>query len=372
MQRSPLGAPSAATLAACALAFCPLAACSSSDETPSQETVAARMQAALLDNLQRMRAAGVELQAAAPAPPDRGWDAQADAAALVAMKSAWARARDAYEHVEGAIAPLFPDLDATMDARYDGFLAVLGAPGDANPFDEQGVTGMHAIERILYANVVPPKVLTFEATLIGYRPPAFPATAAEAQAFKTQLCGRFISDADTLIAQWKPQKIDISGAFSGLIGLVNEQEEKVNLAASGEEESRYAARTMADLRSNLDGTRAIYALFVPWLKSTRGPADAGASSADAGTTAPTSGSAIDAKIAAGFARLEAAYAAVPGDAIPEPPATWSAETPSAADLATPFGRLWSAIRAEVDTANPDSLVNGMAAAAHWLGIPVVE
>ena len=42
--------------------------------------------------------------------------------AIAAMTAAWVRARTAYEHIEGALAPLFPDLDAAIDARYDDFL----------------------------------------------------------------------------------------------------------------------------------------------------------------------------------------------------------------------------------------------------------
>lgn len=45
-----------------------------------------------------------------------------DAAAIDGMKESWAKARTAYEHIEGAIAPLFPDIDAAIDERYDGFL----------------------------------------------------------------------------------------------------------------------------------------------------------------------------------------------------------------------------------------------------------
>ena len=75
------------------------------------------------------------------------------------MKAAWVRARTAYEHVEGAIAPIFPELDAAIDERYDGFLADIGPTGDANLFDGTGVTGMHGIERILYSDSIPANVV---------------------------------------------------------------------------------------------------------------------------------------------------------------------------------------------------------------------
>ena len=55
------------------------------------------------------------------------------------------------------------------------------------------------------------------------------------------------------------QLLDVTQAFGGLVDLMNEQQEKVNKASSGEEESRYSQRTMDDLRENLLGTTNIYA-----------------------------------------------------------------------------------------------------------------
>jgi iron uptake system component EfeO len=331
--------------------------CGSSGGT-QQEEVARAMQQSLQTRLTTLRDAAKALQMAAPAPVGRGWDKDMDAQAFTDMKAAWIMARDAYEHVEGATAPVYPDLDVSMDERYDGFLATLGPTGDADLFDDQGVTGMHAIERILYAEVTPMTVVTFEKTLPGYVPAAWPATEAQATEFKTKLCARLVTDAQTLLSGWTPAKIDISGAFQGLVGLVNEQQEKVNKAASGEEESRYSQRTMADLRSNLDGTTTIYALFRDWLKTK--PA----------TGAVASGTDVDTAITAGFGSLNTLYMGVPGDAIPQPPATWSAEMPSAADLQTPFGMLYEQVHAAVDPKMAGSLVVEMNDGATLLNIPV--
>jgi iron uptake system component EfeO len=280
-----------------------------------------------------------------------------DAAAFTAMKAAWIAARDAYEHVEGATAPVFPDIDVSIDERYDGFLATLGTAGDSDLFDNQGVTGLHAFERIMYSDVTPASVVTFEKSLPGYVVASYPTTEAQATEMKTKLLGRIVTDAQTLLDGWTPAMINVSDAFQGLIGLVNEQQEKVNLAASGAEESRYSQRTMADLRSNLDGTTSIYELFRGWLKSK--PATGGV----------PSGTDVDASIEAGFDTLKALYATVPGDAIPQPPATWSAEAPSAADLQTPFGMLYTQIHAAVDPSKPDSIVSHMNQGAQLLGIP---
>jgi len=141
---------------------------------------------------------------------------------------------------------------------------------------------------------------------------------------------------------------------------MNEQHEKVNLAATGEEESRYSQRTLGDLRANLEGTTAIYGLFRDWLKSR--PADGTKAGGQTGT-------ATDAAITAGFASLGVQYAALPGDAIPAPPPTWSAETPSAADLQTPFGTLFKAVADAVDPTRAGSVVDQMNKGAILLGIP---
>jgi iron uptake system component EfeO len=307
---------------------------------------------AYLTDLETLISAVKDLQARAPAPADRGWDAASDAQAIAAMRADWVRARTAYEHVEGALAPLFPDIDASIDARYDDFLTMLAAQGgDQDLFDGTGVTGLHAVERILYADVAPARVVAFERSLPGYVPAAFPATAAEAAAFKTQLCAKLVADAEELAAQWTPADIDEAIAFQGLISLMGEQREKVDKAASNEEESRYCQRTMADLRDNLAGARAAYAFFRPWIASKPG------------------GERTDAAIQEGFTELDGAYAEVPSDSIPEPPATWSAERPTPADLETPFGRLYTTVRNAVDATSPGSVVSQMNVAASSLGFP---
>ena len=317
------------------------------------------MHEALLVHSQGLESAAKDLQAAAPTPPDRGWDATLDADAIAKMKQSWTEARSSYENVEGALASLFPGIDASLDARYDDFLTQLAAEGgDPNLFDDAGVTGMHAVERIVYSDVIPQHVIDFEASLPGYSPAAFPADAAQAAEMKGKLCAKLILDATTLEDQWTPANIHVAIAYQGLVSLVNEQREKVQKASSDEEESRYSQRTMADLRDNLAGTKTAYALFQPWLLS---KTDSGDPTKDGPT--------IDGKSQKGLEELETAYAAVDGDAIPQPPATWSAENPSAADLATPFGKLYSVVEEAVDPANTESVVAQMDLAAAALGFP---
>src|SRR6185436_13438367 len=173
--------------------------------------------------------------------------------------------------------------------------------------------------------------------LPGYKAAAYPATEGQAMAFKTVLCQKLIDDAKSLHDQWQPAAIDIGAAFQGLVGLLNEQKEKVNLAATGEEESRYANLTLFDLRNNIDGTRKAYALFRPWITARAGGAD------------------LDAKIQAGFTELSQLYDALPGDALPPVPDGWSSDNPTPADLATAFGNLWQTVHRDVDPTRTGSV-----------------
>ena len=256
---------------------------------------------------------------------------------IAAMKMAWVDARTAYEHVEGATAPIFPDEDYTMDARYDDFLAKIGPNGDQDLFDDQGATGMHSIERILFAPTIRQKVIERSSrSSQATRPPRSRPTTPKPNQFKTQLCQKLIDDAQKLHDEWTPTNIDIGAAFQGLVGLMNEQKKKVNLAATGEEESRYANNTLFDLKNNLDGTTQIYDIFQPWVQSKGGD--------------------MDDNITLGFGKLNGLYDATPGDALPVVPETWSSDAPTATDLATPFGMLWEGVHEAVDASTDGSVV----------------
>jgi iron uptake system component EfeO len=126
---------------------------------------------------------------AAPTPMGRGWNGTQDKASLDAMKAAWKKARPDYERVEGAIAVLFPETDASIDEQYDGFLE--GAT-DPNLFDDEVVTGNHAIERIVFSDSTPARVVDFEKALgAKYVAARFPSTEVEARDFKQRLCARW-------------------------------------------------------------------------------------------------------------------------------------------------------------------------------------
>jgi len=305
--------------------------------------VTTAMHTSIATDLADLTAAARELQAAAPA---HVWTSDE----LAAMKTAWRKTRVAYEHIEGALAPIFPDVDFAIDARYDDYLSELGPTGDVDPFDGEGVTGMHGIERILFAAEIRAEVVAFESTLPGYKAAAVPASDAEAMAFRTGIAQRLIDDVDELQRQWQPANIDIGAAYVGLVGLMNEQKEKVDLAATGEEESRYANITLFDLRNNREGTALVYAVFRAWISSKDG------------------GVASDDVIQGKLDQLELAYAGT-SDALPPVPATWSSDMPSAADLATPFGMLWKQVHEEVDPNAEGSLVFEMNRVAILLGFP---
>jgi iron uptake system component EfeO len=336
-------------LLSCALV---MAACSSDGndgpktDAEYKQSVTKGMHDTLGKDVQALHAAAVALQKAAPAE-NRAWSDE-DAAAIEATTNEWLKARSAYERSEGAIAPLFGEIDAAIDARYEDFLE---RGSDENLFDGEGVTGMHAIERILFAKNIPASVVEVEATLDGYVPARWPENGAEAQQFKNELCQKLVEDTALLVSEWTPTRIDLSGAFGGLIALMNEQREKVNKAASAEEESRYAQRTLADIRDNLAGTRKAYELFRPWINSKEGGAE------------------VDASIEAAFDELDRAYSSLPGDAFPPLPPDFSAENPSAANLETEFGALFDRVQQAADPNRPGSVVNGMNQAAVLLNFP---
>jgi len=322
-----------------------LASCGGAD--PETQTLL-DVKAYTESELEALSTAISDLAASAPEPDADGWNARDDAAAVDETKAAWRRARASYERVEGAIAVLFPSVDRSTDGRYDGFIE---AAADTDLFDGTGVTGMHAVERILWADAHPPEVVAFESALPGYTPAAFPATEDEARAFRDALVGRLAEDVTGMRDDFAPLALDPAAAFRGVIGSMAEQLEKVNLAATGEDESRYSQNTLGDMRANLEGGRGIYEAFRPWLE---GQPD---------------GPAHDAAVRAGFDRIDAAYDALDGDGMPTVPTTWNPSGPSAEDLATDYGQLWLLLSEESDPESASSLVSAMGDAADALSIP---
>jgi iron uptake system component EfeO len=324
-----------------------LAACTDKSDAEYRTEIAATMHASVTKYLGELVTATRTLQVMAP---NKAWDPIADDPAITRMRDAWKDARVAWENVEGAIAPMFFGLNESMDARYEDFLDELGPQGDPYLFDDQGVIGMHAVERILFVPYIRSEVVTFEHSLPGYQPAAFPRTDGEAIAFKTQLVQRLVDDATELAASWRPDDVDIAAAYKGLVDLMEEQQLKVNLAASGEEESRYSNITLLDLRNNLSGTHQVYDLFREWIRSKSSSAESS-----------------DQQIVDKLSNLLDTYKHLPTDSLPPAPKGWDAKAPSPAALATDFGRLWVQVRDSVDPQSDGSVVHEMNHIAALLG-----
>lgn len=322
------------------------AACSSDPAETPEEHATLEVKDYVTAELQALHDSAQKLQDATPDPDSDGWNLKDDAKDVKAMRAAWSETRDHYEHIEGAIAVLFPGLDVSTDERYDGFIE---AQPDEDLFDGEGVTGMHAIERILWAGEHPARVVAFESKLDGYVAAAFPSNKKEANEFKNELAQRLVDDTAEMLEEFEPLALDSPSAFRGVIGSMQEQVEKVLLAATAEDESRYAQRTLDDMRANLAGGRAVYAAFTPWVQK-------------------DAGDALNTDIEKGFAKIKSAYDGYDGAAIPEVPESFDPDNPSAADLKTGYGKLWSLLDDQTNTKDKLSLVSHMLKAADAMDI----
>jgi iron uptake system component EfeO len=325
------------------LSLVALAACASPEQLALHKT-----KDLITTELATLSAAARALRAAAPVPDADGWNHTADAAAIARMRDEWKRMRVAYERVEGAIVVLFPDIDVSIDERYDGFIS---ERADGNLFDGEGVTGMHAVERILWSDAIPERVRMFEAGLPNMPQPArTPMNMTEASQFRDGLLGRLVHDCEEMERQFRPLALDHATAFRGVIGSLEEQIEKVDKAATSEEESRYAQYTLADMRANLEGGRRTFDAYRPWLES-------------------TSERALVPQIHARFDAIDAVYRSLQGDAIPAVPEGFNPDSPSAEHAGTPYGQLRAMLKQEADPMRAESLVSLMNRAAMAMQIP---
>ncbi len=288
------------------------------------------------------------LCAAAPAPDPDGWSDERDRAAVDAMRAEWRRARVEYERIEGAIAILFPHIDQAIDGRYEHEAELRR---DDEPFDDRGFVGMHAVERILWSASIPAPADRFERALSGYVEPRFPASAEEARAFREGLCARLVRDVETMREQLAPLALDAATAWRGIQGSVEEQSEKVLLGATGQDESRYAETTLADMRANLEGGRAVLAAYDAMIEAT--------------PEARAQRAAIDRRMR----ELEEAYAGIGADALPPVPEGFDPDAPSEAQLATPYGRLFALLSTASDPEAEGSLAHALRRAGDAMGIP---
>jgi iron uptake system component EfeO len=317
------------------------------DDAQRDAAAAAATKNLLVDRAHALAAAAAALCAAAPPPSAGGWSAVHDAASLAAMKAAWKDARRAYEGLEGAADAFFPDLDQALDTRYED---ALGNGPDPDPLDGHGFVGLHAVERVLWADRIPAGVVAFEASIPGSTPAAFPSTEAEAARFRDGLCARLVEDAGALGHGAEALSLDSRAAYGTAARLVASQLEKLTAAGEGRAASRYAGYGLADLGANLASAKATHAIFHAWLLTRTG------------------GEHVDGEIAAGAARLENEYAAFGSDDLPYVPAGWRAVDPSHDALETPFGQLFVEVRDEADATLDGSLAHSMGEAAALLGV----
>jgi iron uptake system component EfeO len=316
------------------------------DEARDEQAVAAA-KALIQSRFDAFAAATTALRAAAPAPDHDGWNAAADAGAVAAMRAAWLQARAAYTSVEVPASTLFPSIHARVDTDYDDLLA---AGRDSVPFDGHGVIGLQAVERILWSDVIPPSTVEHDQALEGYEAPAFPADQAGATALESELLAQLEADAEALRDGWRAMTIDASTAYSTTTIALQEQFGQLEEAGKGEGKSRYAGRSLANLRDDLAATEAMYAVFRPWILAKSG------------------GAHTDGEVAGAFARLHVVYDTSTGDDLPLPPAGWREADPGSEMLATPFGQLFTAARDEADPSVDGTLCFEMIEAAGLLGV----
>ena len=267
----------------------------------------------------------------------------AEGAGLETRRAHWREARVHYERIEGAIAVLFPETDADVDGRYEH---VVELREDRDALDGEGFIGMHAIERVLFADTIPEPVRAFEGALVHHAPAVLLAPADEAR-LREGLCARLVRDLSAMEAALDPVALDPETAWRGVLGSIEEQAEKVRLGTTGQSESRYAQHTLADMRANLEGGRAVLEAFATELEGL------------------PDGPERLRRLREGFARLEEAYRAHPGDDLPEPPPGFDPDHPSE-DSA--YGRLFVLLARESDPSAEGALANEVREAGRAMGI----
>ena len=316
------------------------------DQARDEQTVTAA-KALFQSRFDAFAAATQALRDAAPAPDADGWNARDDAAAVASMRAAWLEARAAYTSVEILASTRYPELHRRLDRDYDDLIA---GSADTFSFDEHGVMGLQAVERILWSDVIPAHVIDHEAPLEHYTAADFPRSQHEAQELKDELLVHLEADAATLRDGFRAAPIDANTAYSTTTLAIQEQLGQLEEAGKGEGKSRYAGVSLENLRGDVAATEATYAVFRPWI------------------LAKSTGAHTDEHVAKGFARLHVALAAASGDDLPLPPAGWPTSDPSGEMLASPFGLLFAATRDAADPSTDGTLCFEMIEAAGLLGV----
>jgi iron uptake system component EfeO len=327
--------PASVLALACVLGGC--------DQPTPEHASLAHVQASLDATLDDVALQLLDLQAAAPDGP---W--AAGEPSLTTMKTCWSRAHVAYEGVQGALDVLFSDVETTFDTTYTDYLQK--NPGDDDPFDDEQFVGAHAIERILWSADQPQPVIDFEFEFDHYTVARYPATADEAQAFKQKLVRRAIDDIRSIQMALAATTLDEASAYHALAGPLPDQLDKVLIASTPEEESRYSQTTLADLRGNLAGERTALGALTPWIDA-------------------AGGGALVTKLGARLDAIQMTYDATMGDALPPVPDMFDPNVPTTDQLATPFGQIYGLLQQENDPDHDGSTVALTSQVADLLKIP---
>jgi iron uptake system component EfeO len=314
-----------------------------------EEEAIASTRALLVVHAETLHDSVVALCAAAPAPAEGGWVHPRDDAAIKAMMASWQEARLGYDGLAGVMSRLPPERALDLDARYE---QALEAGPDPDPFDQRGFIGLHALERVLWAERVPAAVLAYEGTLEGALAPAFPASKDEATRFRDELCARAVEDTGAVEGEVEALSLDALEAYAIVDRLADGQIDMLSEAGEQREASRYAGFTLADLRARLSTAAAVQAAFRPWL----------------GTK--STGPHVDEEVQSALDRLDKQYAAYGTDALPAPPEGWSNTAFSEEALKSPFGRLYAVVVNETNSDLDGSLTHSWHECATLLGIDV--
>ncbi|MFO0760153.1 MAG: imelysin family protein [Byssovorax sp.] len=308
---------------------------------------AADGKAYLVDRVEALHDHLEALCKAAPAPAADGWVSPRDTPAIQAMRASWHEARRAHQALEGVLLLHFPDLAASLDGSYEDALA---AGPDPELVDDRGFTGLHAIERILWADRMPAGVAKEEAALPGALPAAFPSTEEQAIDFRDELCAGAVHDAEELEAAIEGLPLGSPEIQAIARELVEIQADRVIEAGEGHPSSPYAGRSLLDLTDGLAAARAMHEVFLPWLATKAEGPHVAAEAADA------------------FDRLAMRYMAAGVDALPAPPSGWSDTAYNDEQLQSPFGLIFMAVMNETNLGIDGSVAHSVEEAGALLGV----
>ena len=219
------------------------------------------------------------------------------------------------------------------DARYDDFLTALAGTATRISSMIEAITGMHADRaHPLRADASRRASSTSSRPFRVRRGRVSGDRGIRRPSSSTKLVPAPHRRRDHAEGEWQPAVIDIGVAFQGLVSLMNEQKEKVNNAATGQEESRYAQMTLFDLpRTTSPAPAPSTASSSPGSSPRRAPPPRRTA------RPPTPGS------YPGFQTLHALYDSDPGDASPTPAEGLELGDAFHGGSGDPLGVLWSSV-----------------------------